>query len=222
MEKYLDVLKNCELFSGIAEEHVTAMFHCLQAEVRSVVKNQIIFAEGDSAGYVGIVLDGAVMVVKEDYYGNRSVMGTLHPGEMFGETFSCAMPAVFPVSVIASADSRIMLFDCQRVLNSCSNACAFHKQIIFNLVRVLAGKNLQLNRKIEIISRKTTKEKLMAFLMDQAKLHQSGAFTIPYDRQQLADYLGVERSAMSAEIGKLCREGVISCKKSYFELLQTP
>ncbi|MBR2950104.1 MAG: Crp/Fnr family transcriptional regulator [Lachnospiraceae bacterium] len=222
MEKYLDVLEKCDLFDGIAREHIQGMLFCLQAKVLTAVKNQTVFAEGDIARYVGIVLSGAVMMVKEDYYGNRSVMGTLQPGELFGETFSCAALACLPVSVVASADSQIMLFDCRRVLNSCSNACEFHKQVIYNLLRVLAGKNLMLNRKIEIISRKTTREKLMAFLMDQAKINQSGRFTIPYDRQELADYLGVERSAMSAEIGKLCKEGVISCRKSCFELLQMP
>lgn len=219
MKKYQNVLKKCALFSHIEQESLYGMLSCLGAEIITAVKNQPVFLEGDTAKYVAVVLSGAVMVVKEDYYGNRSVIGNVAPGELFGETFSCAALDAMPVSVIASADSEIMLLDCKRVLSSCSNACAFHNQIIHNLLRVVALKNMQLNRKLEITSKRTTREKLMAFLMEQAKIHGSRRFTIPYDRQELADYLGVERSAMSAEISKLCREGSITCKKSYFELL---
>ena len=220
MKKYMHVLKKCALFAGIEEENLYGMLQCLGAEIKSVDKNQPVFLEGDAAQYVGIVLSGAVMVVKEDYYGNRSVMGNVGIGELFCETFSCAELKEIPVSVIASSESEIMLLDCRRVVTSCGNACLFHSQIIHNLLRVMAMKNLQLNRKIEITSKRTTREKVMAFLLEQAKVHDSNRFTIPYDRQELADYLGVERSAMSAEIGKLCKEGRIACRRSEFELLR--
>lgn len=219
MKKYLSVLKKCALFAGIEEENLYGMLQCLGAEVKNVSKNQPVFLEGDAAQYVGIVLSGTVMVVKEDYYGNRSVMGNVAPAELFCETFSCAELSEIPVSVIASSDSEIMLLDCRRVVTSCGNACAFHSQIIHNLLRIMAMKNLQLNRKIEITSKRSTRDKVMAFLADQAKAHGSNRFLIPYDRQELADYLGVERSALSAEIGKLCRDGKIFCRKSAFELL---
>lgn len=196
------------------------MLSCLGARTRSLTKNQIIFQEGDPARDVGIVLSGAVQIVKEDYYGKRSIVARIGPGELFGESFACAGVKALPVSVVASEDSLVAIIDCHRITVSCSNACAFHSRMIFNLLRVVASKNLLFNQKIEITSKRTTREKLMTYLLSQAKLHGSDSFTIPYDRQALADYLGVERSAMSTELGKLRREGVLECDKSWFKLLQ--
>ena len=196
------------------------MLSCLGARTRSLTKNQIIFQEGDPARDVGIVLSGAVQIVKEDYYGKRSIVARIGPGELFGESFACAGVRALPVSVVASEDSLVAIIDCHRITVSCSNACAFHSRMIFNLLRVVASKNLLFNQKIEITSKRTTREKLMTYLLSQAKLHGSDSFTIPYDRQALADYLGVERSAMSTELGKLRREGVLECDKSWFKLLQ--
>ena len=139
---------------------------------------------------------------------------------MFGESFACADVKRFPVSVVAVEDSQVLLIDSRRITVTCANACGFHNQMIFNLLKVVANKNLVLNQKIEITSRRTTREKLMAYLLLQAKIHRSDTFTIPYDRQALADYLEVERSAMSAEIGKLRRDGIIDCEKSTFRLLK--
>ena len=169
---------------------------------------------------VGIVLEGCVQMVREDYYGNRSILARMGPAELFGEGFACADVKTFPISVVAVEDSQVLLIDSRRITVTCANACSFHNRMIFNMLKVVANKNLVLNQKIEITSRRTTREKLMAYLLTQAKLHQSDAFTIPYDRQALADYLEVERSAMSAEISKLRRDGIIECEKSTFRLLK--
>ena len=124
-----------------------------------------------------------------------------------------------PVSVVAVRDSEVMLIDARRITVSCSNACEFHNRMVMNLLCAMAAKNLQLSRKIEITSHRTTREKLMAYLMTQARQARSSSFTIPFDRQALADYLCVERSALSAEIGRLRREGVLESDKSNFTLL---
>ena len=219
MEKYFPVLESCSLFADIKREEVPGMLACLGARPAQVTKDQQLLSEGDAAKYVGILLSGSAHVVKQDYYGNRSIVARIGPGELFGESFACAGVTELPVSVVANEDCKFLLIDCQRITVSCSNACAFHSQMIFNLLRTVAARNLEFHKKLEITSKRTTREKLMAYLLAQAKESGSNSFTIPYDRQALADYLGVERSAMSAELSKLRRDGVLTTNRSQFTLL---
>ena len=220
MEKYFEVLTRCPLFAGITKEESAGMLECLGGRVMQVPKGSPVFLEGDPAKFMGVVLSGTVQVVREDYYGNRSVLTVVGPGGLFAEAFACAGVDTLPVSVFALQNSAVLLLDCQRVLTGCANACTFHARLISNLLRGISRKNLNLTQKIRYMSRKTTREKLLEYLMDQAKLHGSDAFTIPYDRQALADFLGVERSAMSAEIGKLRRAGVLETKGAWFRILK--
>lgn len=220
MKKHFPILERCPLFDGIRPEDLSAMLDCLGARIMKATKNQILFSEGDPANHVGIVLSGSVQIVKEDFYGNRSIVARIEPGELFGESFACAGVNALPVSILAAEDCEVMILDCGRITHSCSSACEFHSRMIINLVSVVAAKNLAFNQKIEILSKRTTREKLLSYLMGQAKLHGSNSFTIPYDRQALADYLAVERSAMSAEISKLRKDGIIQCTKSSFTLLE--
>ena len=219
MEELFPIIKSCPLFDGIAEADMGAMLACLGAKKLSAPKGQVLFAEGDPAAYVGIVLTGSVHLVREDYYGNRSIMAHIPPGEVFGETYACAGAAALPISIVADEDSDCLLIDCRRITVSCTNACSFHSRMIYNLLRLVANKNLVFDQKIEITSKRTTRDKLMAYLMIQAKLCGKGEFTIPYDRQALADYLEVDRSGLSSEISKLRQEGVLECRKNTFRLL---
>ena len=219
MKKYIPMLKKCGLFEEIEEENLTAMLDCLGAKVFSVKKDMTIFQEGTPAKYIGLILSGAVQMVQDDFYGNRSIVTSIGENGLFGESFACAGITSLPVSFIASKDWEIMLIDCKRITNTCCNACSFHKQVIFNLLHLVARKNLDFHQKIEITSKRSTKEKLMTYLLSVAKQTGSSSFTIPYDRQALADYLGVERSAMSDEISKLRKEGIIECQKSHFTIL---
>jgi len=219
MKKYLPTLEKCPLFSGIDPDDILPMLGCLGASVQPYEKNEVICHEGDADAPVGILLSGAAQIVQDDFYGNRTIVTSLFPSHLFGETFACAGIRQLPVSILATEKCEIMRLDCQRLLHTCSHACAFHSRLILNLVQVLAAKNLMFHRKIDITSRRTTREKLMAYLMDQARQHHSSAFTIPYDRQALADYLGVDRSALSAEISKLRSEGKIESSRSFFRLL---
>ena len=219
MKNYIPALKKCGLFEEIEEENLTAMLDCLGAKVFSVKKDMTIFQEGTPAKYIGLILSGAVQMVQDDFYGNRSIVTSIGENGLFGESFACAGITSLPVSFIASRDCEIMLIDCKRITNTCCNACSFHKQVIFNLLHLVARKNLDFHQKIEITSKRSTKEKLMTYLLSVAKQTGSSSFTIPYDRQALADYLGVERSAMSAEISKLKQEGIIDCSRSDFKIL---
>jgi CRP-like cAMP-binding protein len=216
MEQFFEKLLHCPLFRGIEQSDLPSMINCLDGKTVTVPKGNSVFMEGEPARFVGVVLSGTVQVVREDYYGNRSVLTSLRSGELFAEVFSLAGLEAMPVSVIAVKDSMVLLLDCKQVLTSCSNSCYFHSLLLKNLLQEMAQKNLALSQKIRYMSQKTTKEKLMTYLFDQAKQQGSSEFTIPFDRQALADYLGVERSAMSAEISKLKRLGQIDTKGSWF------
>lgn len=219
MKKYISALKQCGLFAEIQDENLTAMLGCLGAKVFSLQKDMTIFQEGTPAKYIGIVLSGAIQMVQDDFYGNRSIITRIGENGIFGESFACAGIKELPVSFIASENSEVLFIDCQRITNTCCNACSFHKQVIFNLLHLVARKNLDFHQKIEITSKRTTREKIMTYLLSEAKQAHNTTFTIPYDRQALADYLGVERSAMSAEISKLRKDGILECHKNNFKLL---
>ena len=219
MEEYFDILSQCSLFSGISRQEMGLMLNCLGGKITGIAKGKPVFLEGNPARFVGVVLSGTIQIVRDDYYGNRSVLTVVSPGGLFGEAFACAGVETLPVSAIALQNCAVLLLDCKRVLTGCSNACPFHSRLVRNLLQGIARKNLMLTSKIRCMSQKTTQEKLMEFLMEQAKQHDSAEFVIPYDRQALADYLGVERSAMSAEISKLKKAGRIDCSGSRFRVL---
>lgn len=219
MKRYATVLQKCGLFAGIAESQLLTMLSCLGATEHVYEKNQVVLSEGDAVGRIGVVLSGAVQIVRVDYYGNRSILTELQPSGLFGESFACADVARMPVDVVATEKSEVLFIDAGRILHMCSSACGFHNQLIFNLMKLVATKNLMFHQKLEIISKRTTREKLMAYLMMQAKQKNSSSFTVQFDRQELADYLEVDRSGLSAEIGKLRKEGVLECQKSRFTLL---
>jgi CRP-like cAMP-binding protein len=212
-------LKKCPLFAEIGEEQLLRMLICLGARVLSFDKKYTVFAEGTPAKYVGIVLTGKVQLLQVDYYGNRSILSHVGAGEMFAEAFACAEVGALPVSVVATEPSEVMLIDCSHILHTCENHCGFHQQLIFNLMRDLAEKTILYHERIEVTSKRTTREKLLAYLTLEAKRAKGNEFTVPFDRQELADYLEVDRSGLSAEISKLRREGVLDNRKNRFVLL---
>ena len=219
MQKFFPVLRQCQLFSGIAENDLLAMLRCLNVTVQQYRKGQTLIAEGEKPEKFGIVLSGAVQLWRIDYSGNRSIMASVAPSQIFGESFGCAEADAIPIQVVASEPCEIMLIDGSRILHACGNGCDFHHQVIFNLLKMTARKNLVFHQKLEITSRRSTREKLLTYLNQQAKQHRSRTFTIPFDRQELADFLEVDRSGLSAEISKLRKEGVLESERSTFRLL---
>lgn len=220
MEKILSVLRRCPLFDAISDADLSGLLRCLNARVVFFARDAVVLGQGDAAQRIGVVLSGAVQIVRLDYFGHRSVLAHITPAQLFGEAFACAGVDALPVSAVAAQETQVLFLDSQRILNACASPCAFHRQLIFNLMRILATKNLLLHQKIEITSRRTTRDKLLAYLLDQAQQQHSHAFDIPYDRQALADYLQVERSGLSAEISKLRSEGILACRRNHFVLLQ--
>lgn len=159
MEKYFSILSRCPLFQGIGQEDLKAMLGCLGAKFTSVSKGDPVFLEGDPAQLVGVVLSGGVQVVQDDYYGNRSVLSILQPGESFGEAFSCAGLDGMPVSVFAIKDSEVLLLNCQRVLTLCAHTCHFHSLLIQNILKGLAQKKLGIHTKGAVYVSKDHKRK---------------------------------------------------------------
>lgn len=219
MKKYFNVIRKCPLFEGIEDNELMGLMGCLGAKVMSFEKKYTIFTEGSRARFLGIVLSGSAQIIQIDYYGNRSIIHEIEEAELFGEAFACAEMESIPVSVIANEACEILLIECQRILHTCENACGFHQRLIFNLMKDIATKAIMFQQKIEIVSKRSTREKLLAYLNMQARKTGSRSFSIPFDRQELADYLEVERSGLSSEIGKLKKNGIINCSKNSFELL---
>ena len=219
MKKYLKILRRCPLFFGIDDDNLIKMLTCLGARITEFDKKYTIFAEGSPARHIGIVLSGKAQIVQVDFYGNRSIVSDVKPAELFAEAFACAECTSLPISVVASEPCEIMLIECSHILHTCQNNCGFHQALIFNLMKDLATKTLLFHQKIEIVAKRSTREKLMAYLLHQAKKAGSNHFEIPFDRQELADYLEVDRSGMSAEISKMRKEGILESQKNRFTLL---
>lgn len=214
-----DGLPNSQLFRGIAAEEIKGILKCLSAVDKQYRRGEYIFRLGDMVSVVGLVLQGAVQIVQEDYWGDRRIIGSADKGQIFGESYACVPAEPLMVSVVAKEDTRVLLLDVKRILHTCSSSCEFHNRLIQNLLSIIAGKNLMLTRKIEHVSRKTIREKVLAYLSFQARRQGRSSFCIPFDRQQLADYLAVDRSALSAELSKMQRERVIVYKKNQFTIL---
>jgi CRP-like cAMP-binding protein len=218
-KKYEKILQSCPLFDGVLPEELALLLDCLGAVEVWAEKGKTIRQEGDKAGDIGIVLSGAVQLSRQELDGKRSIVAHVTAGELFGEAFAFADGGVLPVTVTAEQDCLLMLLDSRRLSACCPNACQFHNRVIFNLLRISANKNKILHQKLQILSKRTTRERLLTYLQQQAMQSGARTFTIPYDRQALADFLEVDRSGLSVQIGKLCQEGVITCRKRTFCLL---
>lgn len=214
-----DAILNCPLFTGVKKEQVPALLKCLGAQRRIFEKNQDVFADEQSVRKIGVVLKGAVDIVKIDFWGNRSILSRVAAGGLFGEAFACAGLLKPPVAAVASEQSEILLLQYQKIFGTCLQSCAYHSLLLQNMMKVLAEKNILLTRKMEHITKRSTRQKLLSYLSEQAELSGSSSFTIPFNRQELADFLSVDRSAMSNELCKLRGEGMLQFHKNSFVLL---
>lgn len=209
------------LFDGIGPDELASLLRCLSATTRHYAKGRFVLRAGDVTTQVGEVISGRVHVVKEDFWGNRTILSELEVGGLFGETYAAMPSEPLEVSVIAAERSEVLFLDVRRILTTCSSACAFHTRLIRNLLDVSAQKNLMLTRKLECMAQRTTREKLLSYLSAESQRQGSSSFEIPFDRQQLADYLCVDRSAMSSELGRLRDEGTLRFERSKFTLTGT-
>lgn len=212
------LIQQATLFEGVEATHIEPMLLCLGASVKTFPKNAFIFHAGKTLDSIGVVISGAVHLVQDDLEGNRNIAAVLGPGESFAEAYACLGNAPLGVSVQAAEVSSILLMNVQRILSVCTSACAFHTRLIRNLVTVLAAKNRQMNEKLTHLTQRTTREKVLSYLHAESLRAKSCTFDIPFNRQELADYLSVDRSALSATLAKLQAERRLAFQKNHFQL----
>ena len=208
MKEFWPIIHSSTLFSGISEEELTAMLSCLDTKTESFPKDTFLLHAGDTAESVGLVLLGSVLIVQEDIWGNRNILSKACAGQTFAAAYACAPGSLLNVSVLAETPVMAMFLNVKRVLNVCPSACAHHSRIIRNLLGELAEKNLRFGEKLTH----------MSYFSAEAQRLGTCEFDIPFSRQQLADYLAVERTGLSQELGKMRSEGLLDFYKSHFVL----
>ena len=218
MEEFVPVLKRTKLFSGVGDEDISAMLSCLGARLNRYKKGEYVLRQGEHLSDILVLAKGSLHIQRDDYWGNRSILGNIGEGEIFGEAYIAPESGPLLNDVIAIEDSSVFFFDVKRVITTCSSACRFHTIVVQNLFFAVSDRNRGLVQKLDYMSRRTTREKLISYLSEEAKKQNSAEFTIPFNRQQLADYLAVDRSAMSNELGKMRDEGLLEFQKNRFRL----
>lgn len=215
------VLKKSPLFKGINEQEITAMTKCLSAEIKKYQKGETVFRIGDKTNNLGVVLSGKLLLSRDDFWGNQNILNEIDESMVFCGSYACIHGKSLDMNVVAREDTTVIFFNVERVITVCPSSCTFHNRLIHNLLSVLAQKNLNMFEKINHITQRTTREKLLSYFLSQAVHHNSNEFSISFNRQQLADYLSVERSAMSAELSKMKSENIIDYHKNHFILKKT-
>lgn len=218
MHRYLSVIKMCELFAGIPEDELTSVLHCLNAEVKSFKKGDTVCCAGELQNSAGVVLSGRIYLESNDFLGNKSIVTEFVPGRCYGENYAFARNTEMPFNIVAKENSEILVFDMRRLAMPCIKDCNNHHLLTDNLLCTMAAKHCELNNKITHLSRRTTREKLISYLTEQKNVQKSTLFTIPFNRQELADYLSVERSAMTKELTRMKNDGIIDFDGRTFKL----
>ncbi len=218
MKDFLTVLRSSQLFSGISENEISSMLLCLNAKTEEFSKDSFVLRTGEVIDAVGFVLSGSMLIIQEDIWGNRNIISKAGPGQTFAAAYACASGSRLNVAVIAETPVTVMFLNVKRIMNICPSACSHHSRIIRNLLGELAEKNLQFNEKLTHIGQRSTRAKIMSYLSAEAQRNGKYEFDIPFSRQQLADYLSVERSGLSQELGKMRNEKLIDFHKNHFIL----
>ena len=221
MKKFIPILKHTQLFSGISEDEIGSMLGCLDARMQSYSKGEYVFRQGEHISSLTVLVSGELHIRRDDYWGNCSIISRVGVGEMFGEAYISPESGALMSDVVAVSDSTVIFFDVRRVITTCPSACRFHAMVVQNLFFAISEKNRQLVRKLGHMSKRSTREKLLSYLSEEASRNNSSTFTIPFNRQQLADFLSVDRSAMSNELSKLRDDGLIEFDRNTFTLLDS-
>lgn len=219
-EEHISLLEHQDLFSGVAREDIGHMLQCLGAYEKTYQKSEFLLLSEETVNCIGIILKGRVHMVKEDLWGNSTILTALQPLEIFGESFACGSSKKSTVSFQAAEATDVLFLQFHKVMRTCSKVCSFHQQLIENMVSIIADKNVLLMEKIEITSKKTIREKIFAYLVNQAQKKNSNYITIPMGRLELAEYLCVDRSALTRELNAMRDQGFIDFDKNTFRILK--
>lgn len=218
MKNYIHILKRTKLFAGVGDDEISAMLSCLGARLYNYKKGEYVLRQGEHLSDIIVLVEGNLHIQKDDYWGNRSILGQVDVGEMFGEAYVAPESGALLNDVVATENSTVIFFDVRKIITTCSSGCRFHYMIVQNMFFAISDKNRKLVQKLGHMSKRTTREKLISYLSEESKKQNSSNFTIPFNRQQLADFLSVDRSAMSNELCKMRDEGLIEFDKNYFKL----
>lgn len=218
METYMKTLKQTQLFAGVGDSEISSMLNCLQAKLLTYKKGEYVFRAGEHLHQISVLVKGKLLIQRDDFWGNRSIINVIQVGEMLGEAYVAPESGAILNDVIAEDDSVVILFDVNKILTVCPSACKFHSMVVKNLFFAISEKNRKLVQKIGHISKRSTRAKLLSYLSEEAKRHNSNHFTIPFNRQQLANFLSVDRSAMSNELCKMRDEGLLEFNRNEFTL----
>lgn len=219
MKKYIGILKSTKLFAGVGEDEIGSMLICLGATLGKYKKGEYVIRAGEHIHHVQVLVEGKLHIQSDDYWGNRSIINHVTVGEMFGEAYASPGSGAILNDVVAVEDSTVIFFDVNKILSVCPSGCRFHTLTVKNLFFAISEKNRALLSKIRHMSNRSTRDKLLSYLSTETKKHNSSSFYIPFNRQQLADFLSVDRSAMSNELCKMRDEGLIKFEKNHFVLM---
>ncbi len=219
MEKYLNVLSNSDLFKGINDKDILSILPCIGAFTRTYKKGEVVFECGQKIDNIALLLEGSLYIQSDDYWGNRSILRHISVGEIFGEAYAFSGGIGMLNDVVAIDDCVVLFLNANKILSTCASACDFHTRLVQNLFFVISKKNTQLVGKLGFVTKRSTREKLIAYLSQESKKQNSANIVIPFNRQQLADFLSVDRSAMSNELCKMRDEGLLTFRKNNFKLL---
>ncbi|MDR2601992.1 MAG: Crp/Fnr family transcriptional regulator [Spirochaetaceae bacterium] len=220
MKNFTPILSACRLFNGVKVAEVEKLLNCFNARPRKFEKDAYIFMENDEISSMGIVISGAVHLVRDDFWGNRAIIARITAGEIFAESFACGNIGRLPLSAIAVEKTEALFINAQKISAVCASACQFHTKILNNMILELAKKNITLINKIQHITQRTTREKLISYLSSEANVKGAPDFDLPFNRQELAEFLSVDRSALSAELGRMKKAGLLTFRKNHFSLFK--
>ncbi|MEZ3503535.1 MAG: Crp/Fnr family transcriptional regulator [Lachnospiraceae bacterium] len=219
MKEYIPVLKRTQIFAGVGNDEIASMLLCLDAQLHHYKKGEYVLREGEHLSDIMILVNGRLLIQKDDYWGNRSILEQISMGEMFGEAYIAPESGPLLNDVAAAEDSAVIFLNAKRIMTTCSSACRFHTMVVQNLFFSISEKNRKIVRKLSHMSKRSIREKLISYLSEEATRQNSSSFTIPFNRQQLADFLFVDRSAMSNELSKMRKEGLLEFERNRFKLL---
>lgn len=217
MKEFLEALHNSELFRGISDDSIMEILNCSGSSMHSYSQGEIIKSESQIEN-IGVVLSGSLHIINEDYWGNKFILREVREGQIFGAEYAIVKYAPKTFTVIAQKDTNVLYINTECVVNMCEKACEYHRRMVRNLLSIVSEENIDYQHKFEHMSKRSTREKLLSYFSEQAERNNSAAFEISFNRQQMADYLSVDRSAMCSELSKMQKEGMISYHLNHFEL----
>lgn len=218
----LSIIQQSSLFNEIDLKEIEKLLTCLKSREQTYQKNETIIKPGDSVKEIALVLEGQVHICHHDIWGNKTIISEINPSEFFLESYACSKQLEINLNIVANKTTTILFLNILHLITPCHHACPFHHKIIHNLLSIVASKNVLLTQKIHFLTRRSTKEKILSYLNSQAIKNNALTFEIPFNRQQLADYLAVERSALSNELSKLKKAGILDYQKNVFKLIKKP